>query len=64
MTSIETRIATARGLLADQPETPGRPMAALGAALLAATASVAMAGVIVLGPGFEIDETPYVANAG
>lgn len=63
MTSIQTQIATAKSLLADQQEAPARPIAALGAALLAATASVVMAGVIVLGPGFELEERSYVASA-
>ncbi len=62
MTPIETQIATAKGLLVDHAEAPVRPIAALGAALLAATASVVMAGVIVLGPGFEINESAYSAN--
>ena len=33
------------------------PYAALGAAALAATAAVMMAGVMVLGPGVRFDET-------
>jgi hypothetical protein len=52
----DTSITRARTLLT--PTTaPSRPYAALGAAALAATAAVLMAGVMVLGPGVRFDET-------
>ena len=61
MTSAHSQIAAARTLLVEEPDRPGQPVAALGAAFLAATAAVLMAGVVVLGPGFTIDETTWAA---
>ena len=61
MTSAHSQITAARALLAEQPDKAAQPMAALGAAFLAATAAVLMAGVVVLGPGFTIDETTWAA---
>ncbi|MGQ2989895.1 MAG: peptidoglycan-binding protein [Brevundimonas sp.] len=61
MTSAHNQITAARTLLVEEPERPGQPVAALGAAFLAATAAVLMAGVVVLGPGFTIDETTWAA---
>ncbi|GAA0637307.1 peptidoglycan-binding protein [Brevundimonas lenta] len=50
-------IAKARALLT--APTPGASAwSALGAAALAATAAVMMAGVMVLGPGVRFDEPP------
>ncbi len=51
-----TSITKARTLLTPPAERPS-PYAALGAAALAATAAVLMAGVMVLGPGVRFDET-------
>ena len=54
---IETaaKIDRARGLLTP-PEPRNNPLGALGAAALAATAAVLMAGVMVLGPGIALEE--------
>lgn len=52
----ETPITRARALLAPQSRRES-PYPALGAAALAATAAVLMAGVMVLGPGVRFDET-------
>ena len=54
------QISKAKILLAE-PEAAGRPWSLLGAAALAATAAVLMAGVMVLGPGVRFDE-PAVAQ--
>lgn len=51
----DTNIDKARGLLTP-PERRASPWAALGAAALAATAAVMMAGVLVLGPGVRFEE--------
>ena len=52
---MRTDLTAARQLL--QPaEARDRPWAMLGAALLAAFAVVAMAGVVVLGPGVRFDQ--------
>jgi hypothetical protein len=56
----EDAIARARRLLETPPER-SEPMSALGAAALAASAAVLMAGVMVLGPGVRFDE-PAVAQ--
>ena len=52
----ETSITKARTLLTPATRRDS-PYAALGAAALAATAAVLMAGVMVLGPGVRFDET-------
>ena len=52
----ETSITKARTLLTPAARRDN-PYAALGAAALAATAAVLMAGVMVLGPGVRFDET-------
>jgi hypothetical protein len=52
----ETRINKARTLLTPATRRDN-PYAALGAAALAATAAVLMAGVMVLGPGVRFEET-------
>ena len=56
----EDAIARARRLLETPPER-SEAMSALGAAALAASAAVLMAGVMVLGPGVRFDE-PAVAQ--
>ena len=52
----ETDIAKARALLTVAETPRGGAWGALGAAALAATAAVLMAGVMVLGPGVHFDE--------
>jgi hypothetical protein len=51
----DTNIDKARSLLTP-PVRRASPWATLGAAALAATAAVLMAGVMVLGPGVRFDE--------
>ena len=51
-----TRIDRARDLLVETERAAANPWAALGAAALAATAAIAMAGVMILGPGFALDD--------
>ena len=51
----DIRIDEARSLLTP-PTRRASPWAALGAAALAATAAVMMAGVMVLGPGVRFEE--------
>ncbi|SFS73487.1 peptidoglycan-binding protein [Brevundimonas viscosa] len=53
----EDAITRARRLL-DAPPTRSGAVSALGAAALAASAAVLMAGVMVLGPGVRFDEPP------
>jgi hypothetical protein len=53
----DTTIERARSLLTP-PVRRASPWAALGAAALAATAAVLMAGVMVLGPGVRFEEPP------
>ena len=57
----ETSIHKARRLLTPAPGA-ANPWAALGAAALAATAAMLMAGVMVLGPGVRFDEPPASAQ--
>ena len=52
-----TAIAQARALLAP-PADAGSLWATLGAMALAASASVLLAGAIILGPGFELQPPP------
>ena len=54
-------IAKARTLLTPVVR-PANPYATLGAAALAATAAVLMAGVLILGPGVRFDETAVSAQ--
>ena len=54
-------IARARLLLTSVQPRRAAPWGALGAAALAATAAVLMAGVMVLGPGVHFDEPPSAA---
>ena len=56
-------IDKARDLLVEAEQTVGNPLGALGAAALAATAAVAMAGVIVLGPGMALSDKPAETEA-
>ena len=53
----EDGFARARRLL-EPPQSGGGAMSALGAAALAATAAMLMAGVAVLGPGVRFEEAP------
>ncbi len=55
-------IAEARALLAP-PRDEGSLWATLGATALAATASVLLAGAIILGPGFELPPAEAVIAA-
>lgn len=57
-------IQKARDLLAPPASPPARggTWAVLGAAALAATAAVMMAGVMVLGPGVRFDEPAMVSS--
>jgi hypothetical protein len=52
----KTGIERARRLLAP-PQPTDNPWSALGAAALAASAAILMAGVMVLGPGIRFEET-------
>lgn len=54
-------IQKARALLI-APVTVHSPWAALGAAALAATAAVLMAGVMILGPGVRFQDAPPVSQ--
>ena len=56
-----TSIAKARVLLTPTVRS-ANPYATLGAAALAATAAVMMAGVLILGPGVRFDETVVSAE--
>lgn len=51
-------IQKARILLTAPAAAPASPWPALGAAALAATAAVLMAGVMVLGPGVRFEQPP------
>ena len=55
-------IEQARVLLVETAERPASSVGVLGAAALAASAAVLMAGVMVLGPGFAL-EHPHAASA-
>lgn len=62
MDSTNAQIDQARGLLTvPHVAKAASPWSALGAALLAATAAVLMAGMVILGPGVSIDETQPAA---
>lgn len=56
-------IQKARILLTAPAVAPGSPWSALGAAALAATAAMLMAGVMVLGPGVRFQEPAPEAQA-
>ena len=53
------KIASAKTMLTEAAR-PASGLAALGAACLAAIAAVLMAGVVVLGPGVQIDVSVQV----
>lgn len=55
--AMRTDLTAVRRLLEPTPS-GDRPWAMLGAALMAAFAAVAMAGVVVLGPGVRFDQLP------
>ena len=57
----DIRIDKARGLLAPPEARRASALGALGAAALAATGAMLMAGVMVLGPGVRFEE-PAVAQ--
>ncbi|AQR62025.1 peptidoglycan-binding protein [Brevundimonas sp. LM2] len=53
----QAQIEEARRLLVEDVRR-SNPMATLGAAALAATSAVLLAGVMILGPGVAIDDRP------
>ncbi len=61
MTDVAAKIAAARSLLTAADRKPSA-MSALGAAGLAATAAVLMAGVVILGPGADLAASVSVAE--
>ena len=63
MTPALANIEQARALLVEADEAVGSPLAALGAAAFAATAAIAMAGVMVLGPGMALDHPRSISEA-
>jgi len=63
VTETAARIQQARALLTP-PEERASALKALGAAALAATAAVLMAGVMVLGPGIALEEPAFAASPG
>ena len=58
MTDSNAKIAAAKSMLVVRAR-KANVWAALGAATLAATAAVLMAGVVVLGPGVTFDEPAF-----
>ncbi len=50
------KIERARRLLNPAEPVAGSPWGTLGAAFIAATAAVLMAGVVILGPGVQFDD--------
>ncbi len=56
MITTAAEIEQARELLVETPTPPASSLKALGAAFLAATAAVLLAGVMVLGPTFALKE--------
>lgn len=62
MDSAKAQIDEARGLLKAGAEVRVEsPWAALGAAMLTATAAVLLAGMMILGPGMSIDDAQPAA---
>lgn len=59
----DNSINKARTLLTPATVARTSPYAALGAAALAATAAVLMAGVMVLGPGVRFDDPTAITSA-
>lgn len=55
------RIARARQLLATPAPVAASPWGTLGAAFIAATAAVLMAGVVITGPGGRFDDPTAAA---
>jgi hypothetical protein len=64
MTTAVDRILEARALLKEEQGQPVRPWGALGAAILAATAAILLAGAMILGPGVALDDAPPEIEAG
>ena len=62
MTDTAARIEQARALLT-APQARPSALGALGAAALAATAAVLMAGVMVLGPGIALEEPTFARQS-
>ena len=60
--STQAQIEQARDMLVQGQPSPN-VMATLGAAALAATAAVLLAGVMILGPGVAIDDQPVPVTA-
>jgi hypothetical protein len=58
MDGLNAQIDRAKALLVAPEVMEASPWGALGAAFLAATAAVLMAGMVVLGPGVVIEDTP------
>jgi len=56
-------IKAARQLLLDQPRRRDEAHVALAVAALAAASALLLAGVVVLGPGFTIDEADFSVSA-
>ena len=56
-------IDRARALLIEAEQSVASPFGALGAAALAATAAIAMAGVMILGTGIALDQPAAPAGA-
>ena len=61
MSDTQTRIDAAR-LVLSEPEVRTGVIGTLAAASLAACAAVLLAGVMILGPGVAIDDTPPTAT--
>jgi hypothetical protein len=57
MTLATDQITRAKGLLSP-PTEPHSALGTLAAAFLAATAAVLMASVVVVGPGFTLEDRP------
>ncbi len=62
MRDVTAEIEQARALLASPPARAESSLRALAAAGFAACAALLMAGTVVLGPGFEVDN-PMTASA-
>ncbi|WP_241004602.1 peptidoglycan-binding protein [Brevundimonas fontaquae] len=58
---IAAKIAAAKAKLV-VVETKPNPVAALGAAALAATAAVLMAGVVIIGPGVQFNDPAMMVS--
>ena len=56
MSSVSVKIDRARSLLVEPSEPAVKSLATLSAAFLSATTAVTLAGVVILGAGFEVDE--------